>query len=50
MRKYTISDLEAFERDEFGWLICPTGDYTEIKEFPEKCSFDREYCFYAYDK
>lgn len=41
MRKYTISDLEAFERDEFGRLICPTGDYTEIKEFPEKCSFDR---------
>ena len=48
MRKYTISDLDAFERDEQGWLIFPTGDYTEIKEFPEKCSFDRGCIFGAW--
>lgn len=41
MRKYTISDLDAFEREEQGWLICPSGDYTKIKEFPEKCSFGK---------
>lgn len=41
MRKYTEKTLKLFERDERGWLICPSGDYTKIKEFPEKCNFDR---------
>ena len=40
MKKYTTKNLETFERDKYGWLIFPTGDYTEIKEFPDKCSFD----------
>ena len=39
MKKYTEKDLEVFERDEGGWLICPSGDYTAIRTFPEKCSF-----------
>lgn len=39
MKKYTEKELEAFERDEHGWLICPTGDYSAIKTFPGKCSF-----------
>ena len=40
MKKYTEKDLEAFERDEQGWLICPSGNYTAIRVFPAKCSFD----------
>lgn len=39
MKKYTEKDLEAFERDEQGWLICPSGDYTAIRTFPGKCTF-----------
>lgn len=39
MKKYTAKDFETFEREEQGWLICPSGDYTEIRTFPEKCSF-----------
>ena len=39
MKKYTEKDLETFDRDKYGWLICPSGDYSEIKTFPEKCSF-----------
>ena len=39
MKKYTKKDLETFERDENGWLICPSGDYTAIRVFPAKCSF-----------
>lgn len=30
MKKYTEKDLETFERSEWGWLICPSGDYTAI--------------------
>lgn len=39
MKVYTIEDLKNFERDEYGWLICPSGDYTQIKAFRENCSF-----------
>ena len=39
MKVYTEKDLEGFERDDFGWLICPSGDYTQIKSFGERCSF-----------
>ena len=39
MRIYTIEDLETFERDEIGRLICPSGDYSAIKSFGEWCSF-----------
>lgn len=46
MKKYTGKELEAFERDEHGWLICPTGDYTAIKTFPGKCRFG-EYCSFG---
>ena len=43
MKVYTEKDLEGFERDDFGWLICPSGDYTQIKGFGECCSFG-EWC------
>lgn len=39
MKVYTEKDLEGFERNDFGWLICPSGDYTQIKSFGECCSF-----------
>ena len=39
MKVYTEKDLEGFERDDFGRLICPSGDYTQTKSFGEQCSF-----------
>ena len=39
MKKYTAKDLETFKRDERGRLICPHGNYTEIKIFPTRCCF-----------
>ena len=39
MKVYTEKDLEGFERDDLGWLICPSGDYTQIKSFGERCRF-----------
>lgn len=39
MKKYTIDDLKTFERDERGYLICPSGDYTAIKEFGRGSEF-----------
>lgn len=38
MKQYTIEDFENFERVD-GRITCPTGDYTAVKEFPERCSF-----------
>lgn len=45
MKKYTLGDFKTFERDEDGSILCPAGDYTEIKEFPKKCSFGEECSF-----
>lgn len=39
MKKYTQSDFDNFEVDEYGYKICPSGDYTQISSFGEKCSF-----------
>lgn len=50
MKKYTNEDLKTFERDKQGWLICPSGDYTAIKEFPEKCSFEMRCSFGAWSR
>lgn len=38
MKKYTAKDLLTFERNEQGRLICPGGDYTAIKFFPENAA------------
>ena len=40
MKVYTEKDMEGFERDDFGRLICPSVDYTQIKSFGEQCSFE----------
>lgn len=45
MKVYTEKDLEGFERDDLGWLICPSGDYTHIKSFGEGCSFGEDCSF-----
>ena len=39
MKVYTKKDLEGFERDDLGRLICPGGDYTRIKSFGKWCRF-----------
>ncbi len=41
MKVYKVEDLETFEKDEYGRLICPTGDYSQIKSFGESCSFGK---------
>ena len=39
MKKYTQADFDNFEVNECGRKICPTGDYTAIKDFGALCSF-----------
>lgn len=38
MKKYSLNDFNSFEHSN-GYIICPRGDYSSIKKFPEKCSF-----------
>ena len=45
MKKYTLEDFEKFEKDDNDRIICPTGDYTEIKQFPGYCSFGERCSF-----
>lgn len=52
MRKYTVEDLDKFERDVHGWLLCPSGDYSAINSFPEQCRFGErclfnDYCYFG---
>ena len=39
MKKYTQEEFDNFKTDEYGYKICPTGDYTDIKNFCEWCDF-----------
>lgn len=41
MRRYTLEDFKTFEKDEYGVLICPQGDYTSLKNIPAGCSFGK---------
>lgn len=45
MKTYTIEDFEDFEIDEYGIKICPSGDYSQIKHFDIKCSFNERCSF-----
>lgn len=36
---YISEDLASFEKDNYGRLICPSGDYTNIKSFRSQCVF-----------
>lgn len=40
MKKYSIIDLTKFTEIK-NRLYCPMGDYSEIKEFPDYCMFER---------
>lgn len=39
MKKYTQTDFDNFDVDDYGHKICPAGDYTAIKNFDTGCSF-----------
>lgn len=46
---YTLDDYESFEIDECsGYRICPSGDYSHIKEFKGNCMFDDD-CIFGND-
>lgn len=45
MKRITQAEFDAIPRDENGYKICPSGDYTEIKTFPEWCSFGERSSF-----
>ena len=45
MKRYTKADMEKFRHDEFGNLICPKGDYSQIHSFGAGCSFGKECSF-----
>ena len=45
MKVYTQEEFDAIKRNEYGVKNCPTGDYTQIKSFPERCSFDKSCSF-----
>lgn len=48
MKRYTKADMEKFRHDEFGHLICPTGDYSQIHSFGTGCKFG-EACRFGED-
>ena len=37
---FTEIDLPRFQTDDDGYILCPSGDYTEIGVFPSRCKFD----------
>lgn len=39
MKKYTQEEFNNFHISEKGFRICPSGDYTDIKVFGDKCRF-----------
>lgn len=41
MKKYTQEEFDRFPVDERGRKQCPSGDYTLIQKFPERCSFGK---------
>ena len=41
MKVYTQAEFDAIPRDKFGIKHCPTGDYTQIKDFGEYCIFGK---------
>ena len=44
MKKYTQEEFDGFEIDA-GRRICPSGDYSLITNFSERCSFGEECSF-----
>ena len=46
MKKYTQEEFDNFEMDEYGYKICPSGDYSLISNFDKQCSFG-EWCSFG---
>ena len=44
MKKYTQADFDAFEVID-GIKQCPSGDYSDIQVFSDRCSFGEECSF-----
>lgn len=45
MKVYTQEEFDAIKRGKYGVKNCPTGDYSQIKSFPERCSFGERCSF-----
>lgn len=45
MKKYTLEDFKGFERNNEGFILCPSGDYSDIKKFPALCRFGSDCVF-----
>ena len=45
MKKYTQEEFDNFPIDEYGYKMCPSGDYSQISRFTERCSFGDESIF-----
>lgn len=45
MQKYTWQDVCNFERDEYGAVYCPSGDYSEIQSFGDAYRFGSDCVF-----
>ena len=42
LHKYTQEEFDALPENEYGGKICPTGDYTKIRAFPNFSKFGDE--------
>jgi len=47
MKVFTEKDFNKFDRDEIGRIICPSGDYRQIRQFPAYCLFGERCLFGA---
>ena len=45
MKKYTWQDVCNFERDAYGGMYCPSGDYSAIKSFGDSYHFGTDCIF-----
>ena len=45
MKIYTQAEYNDFPVDKYGVKYCPSGDYTAIKQFGERCSFGEKCSF-----
>ena len=43
---FTEKDFKRFKTNENGYIVCPTGDYSRIKQFPAHSIF-AEGCFFG---
>lgn len=39
MKIFSQHDYDNFDLDSYGWVFCPTGDYTDIQVFQHKSDF-----------